>query len=435
MSRELDAIVVGAGAAGLAAGARLHQAGVRVAVLEAAPRIGGRAFTDTESFGVPWDRGCHWLHSASVNPLRALADELGVAYAVRGSRQARATHLGRRWADEDEREAAWAAIHDAFAAIKRAGDAGLDVPASVVADLTPPWGRLARHWIGLMSAAEPEALSTLDFAAYDDTGENYPVEKGYGALIAAVAAHQAPDLEVTCGCPVTRIDWSGRAVAVETPRGTAKAQAVIVAVPTSVVAKGALAFAPALPADLVDAFAALPLGAAEKVVFRFDRDLFGPAGLGTGQAGFEPTTYFDTLDLDDAARRPINFTLNPFGHPMAIGQLAGENAARLVAAGPEAMVDFGRAALVDAFGSDIGQRIIGAATTGWVADPFIGGGYSCALPGKAHLRARLSQVLGERVFFAGEAVSARAYSTAHGAHQTGLAAADAVLERLGRRLA
>lgn len=435
MSTDFDAVVVGAGAAGLAAGARLHQAGIRVAVLEAAGRIGGRAFTDIASLGVPWDQGCHWLHSASVNPLRALADELGIAYAVRGSRQARATHLGRRWADETERDAAWHAIRDAFDAIKQAGDDGRDVAASDVIAPPPPWDRLARHWIGLMSAAEPEALSTRDFAAYTDTGENYPVEKGYGALIAAVATHAAPDLDIRLACPVIRIDWSGAQVALETPRGTLKARAVIVAVPTAVVAHGGIGFAPALPVDLAEAFAALPLGAAEKVAFRFDRDLFGADGPAAGQPGFEPTSYFDALDVDDPARPPINFTLNPFGHHMAIGQLAGANAARLVAAGPEAMIDFARAALVDAFGADIGKRIVAAATTSWVADPLIGGGYSCALPGMAHLRARLSQVLADKVFFAGEAVSAHAYSTAHGAHLTGLAAAEAALAGLGRRAA
>ncbi|MDQ0510278.1 flavin monoamine oxidase family protein [Ancylobacter amanitiformis] len=425
MSHHHDVIVVGAGAAGLAAGARLHRAGVDVRVLEAATRIGGRAFTDTGTFGVAWDRGCHWLHSASVNPLRAAADDLGLAYLSRGSRQARATHLGERWADESEREAAWRGIDSAFAAIKRAGEAGRDIAASEVLEVPEPWTRLARHWINLMSATEPERLSTLDYVAYADTGENYPVEKGYGALVQSVAQRMAPALAVTTGCPVTRIDWSGRDVALETPLGRLTASQVIVAVPTSVIARGGLAFAPLLPADLAEAFAALPLGAAEKVAFHFDRDVFGVAA----------TSYVDTIDLRDPARRPINFVLNPFGAPMAIGQLGGDNAARLVEAGPGAMEDFGLAALTDAFGAEIARHVTGVATTSWVTDPFIGGAYSCALPGFAHMRARLAQTLGERVRFAGEAVSPHAYSTAHGAYLTGLAAADAALAWLGGRAA
>lgn len=428
MAAQHDVIVVGAGAGGLAAGARLKQAGIDVRVVEAATRTGGRAFTDTATFGVAWDRGCHWLHSASVNPLRAAADELGFAFA-RGSRTARATHLGDRWADEVECQAVWTDLQAVYAALHTAGEDGRDIAASEVLGPATPWTRLARHWLTVLSAAEPERLSTLDYAAYSDTGENYPVEKGYGALVQALAAHAAPDLDIVTGCPVSTIDWSGEGVSLATSRGTLTARLAIVAVPTSVIARGGLAFAPLLPPDLAEAFEALPLGAAEKVAFLFDRDVFG----------VEPTSYIDTLDLRDPDRTPVNFTLNPFGQPMAIAQLGGANAAALVRAGPAAMRDFALAALKDAFGAGIETHIAGVATTGWVADPLIGGGYSCALPGYAPMRARLTRTLteplGERVLFAGEASSPHAYSTAHGAHQTGLAAAETALALLRGRSA
>ncbi|TCK23267.1 monoamine oxidase [Ancylobacter aquaticus] len=429
MAAQHDVIVVGAGAAGLAAGARLKQAGIDVRVVEAAARTGGRAFTDTATFGVAWDRGCHWLHSASVNPLRAAADDLGLAYLSRGNRKARATHLGDHWAEEGEREAIWQAIQHSYDAIHKAGNEGRDIAASEVLGPQTPWTRLARHWLTLLSAAEPERLSTLDYAAYSDTGENYPVEKGYGALVQAVAARAAPDLDIVTGCAVSTVDWSGEGVALATSRGTLTARLAIIAVPTSVIARGGLAFAPLLPPDLAEAFEALPLGAAEKVAFLFDRDVFG----------VEPTSYIDTLDLRDPERKPVNFVLNPFGQPMAIGQLGGANAARLVQAGPEAMRDFALAALKDAFGAGIEKHIVSVATTGWVADPLIGGGYSCALPGLAPLRARLTRTLteplGARVLFAGEASSPHAYSTAHGAHQTGLVAAGTALALLRGRAA
>lgn len=429
MAAQHDVIVVGAGAAGLAAGARLRRSGIDVRVVEAAARTGGRAFTDTATFGVAWDRGCHWLHSASVNPLRAAADELGFAYVARGNRKARATHLGDRWADEVECQAVWNDLQAVYAALHKAGEDGRDIAASEVLGPATPWTRLARHWLTVLSAAEPERLSTLDYAAYSDTGENYPVEKGYGALVQALAAHAAPDLDIVTGCPVSTIDWSGEGVSLATSRGTLTARLAIVAVPTAVIARGGLAFAPLLPPDLAEAFEALPLGAAEKVAFLFDRDVFG----------VEPTSYIDTLDLRDPGRTPVNVTLNPFGQPMAIAQLGGANAAALVQAGPAAMRDFALAALKDAFGAGIETHIAGVATTGWVADPLIGGGYSCALPGYAPMRARLTRTLteplGERVLFAGEASSPHAYSTAHGAHQTGLAAAETALALLRGRSA
>ena len=74
---DVDVVVVGAGAAGLAAAKALAKAGKSVVVFEAMDRIGGRAFTETETFGVPFDRGCAWLHAADRNPFFPEAEAAG----------------------------------------------------------------------------------------------------------------------------------------------------------------------------------------------------------------------------------------------------------------------------------------------------------------------------------------------------------------------
>ena len=86
-----DLIIIGAGCAGLAAAREAKRCGLSYTVLEAQDRIGGRAYTNTTTFGIPIDYGCHWLHAASVNPLRQLADDYGFAYERVGSR--RSTHV------------------------------------------------------------------------------------------------------------------------------------------------------------------------------------------------------------------------------------------------------------------------------------------------------------------------------------------------------
>jgi len=53
-----DVVVIGAGAAGLSAARTLIGAGKTVVVIEAADRVGGRAYTESETFGVPYDHGC-----------------------------------------------------------------------------------------------------------------------------------------------------------------------------------------------------------------------------------------------------------------------------------------------------------------------------------------------------------------------------------------
>ena len=70
-----DVAIVGAGSAGLSAARQLASAGKSVIVLEAMDRIGGRAFTESETFGTPFDWGCAWIHSADRNPYYPLAQQ------------------------------------------------------------------------------------------------------------------------------------------------------------------------------------------------------------------------------------------------------------------------------------------------------------------------------------------------------------------------
>ncbi|MDQ0315288.1 flavin monoamine oxidase family protein [Amorphus orientalis] len=408
---ETDVVVVGAGAAGLAAGEWLAANNRDFLVLEAADRIGGRAFTDTSVFGVPFDHGCHWLHSASVNPFREIADALGHRYLKRASRRAAHMFLKDCEASDEERQAAWEAVEGAFRAAETAGRLGRDVAASRVVRPPAPWKRLANHWLRLLSSLDPDEISTLDLARYSDTGENWPVLDGYGALVAA-AGRTVP---VRTGVAVTAIDWSGPGVRVETASGSIRARAVIVTVSTNVLASGGIRFEPGLPADYADAIAACPCGYAEKVAISFDRPL----------PGLEDVAYLDTIDPTDKARPAVNFTVYPDadGLPVAVGQLGGGVSRDLERAGEAAMIDFALQALVDAFGSDLGDRVKRTAVTRWASDPLIQGAYSCALPGKAQRRLRLCDPIADRVFLAGEATSAEAYSTAHGARLSGLRAA------------
>lgn len=404
MPAELDVAVVGAGAAGLAAGLTLQAAGARFVVLEAASRTGGRAFTDTETFGQPWDMGCHWLHSATTNPFVPIADALGFAYRTAHVRLVRNLFQAGRWAGAAELDAAQAEVDAAFDAVREAGEAGQDGAASSVAPLDGPWGLLSRHWLSLMTASPPERISIRDFAAYHDTEFNWPVLDGYGAL---VRAHGAA-VPVTLHCPVRRIDWSGTGVRLDTPKGEVRARSVIVTVPTAVISQGRLVFTPELPAPTVEAFEGLALGVAEKVAIGFDRDVFG---------------FTERTGVTVLGENPVSFQILPGARSLAIGHMAGEFAARCLADGEGALEEAVTGALTQAFGTEIARHIQVRRATSWASDPHIGGAYSCALPGRAHVRARLRDVVGDRIHFAGEAVRTHDFSTCHGAHLSGIEAA------------
>src|SRR5437764_563714 len=59
---DTDVLVIGAGAAGLAAARALTDAGRRVVVLEARDRIGGRVWTDHTFGSIPVERGAEFIH-------------------------------------------------------------------------------------------------------------------------------------------------------------------------------------------------------------------------------------------------------------------------------------------------------------------------------------------------------------------------------------
>ena len=411
---EVEVAVVGAGAAGIAAAKRLRQAGVEHLVLEAGARLGGRAWTDHESFpGIPFDRGCHWLHSASENPLRALADELGFKYDKGFSFSERRYLIGDRQAGPEEAAEIGRYLKAAYRSIYRRAAAGEDLPLAGAVDRDSRWYPIFAHLIALQTSGDTGDVSLMDYAAGQDTEEDYPVEAGLGALLLT----QANGIAVRCGIAVREIDGSGRRLVIRCDDGELVARSAIVTVSTGVLASGAIKFTPDLPLGFQEAIAALPLGAYEKVAFQFSEELPDlPRNC--------------TILPNDPDLAPISFVLRPFGRPMAVAEIGGTAARDLGEVGEAALLDFAACHLERLMGSDLRRQILRSLATSWTKDPFIRGAYSYAKAGKAALRQRLREPHQERVFFAGEATSPDCFATCHGAYQSGIAAAERALASL-----
>lgn len=409
-----DLIVVGAGAAGLAAARTALAGGLGVVVLEAKDRIGGRCVT--ARLGperLPWERGANWIHGAEHNPFKAYADAHG--FTTEAQNQPR-----RIWSEgwpAGLREATQAYYESAMAAIEAAGRAGQDVPASDVVPPHPRFRAMFEAWFASFCGVEPGRTSTLDVSLYREDLLHVRVEAGYGALL----AHFGGAVPVRLGTPALRIDWRGPGVTVATPGGDLRSKAAIVTVSTNVLAAGGIVFEPALPSSLTDAFEAVPVGEANKAALVFDRDVFG---IETCFAQYE----HDTVEA-------TRFEIRPFGRPLAIAHFGGRFAAAIEAEGSEAMVDFALERLVMMFGADIKRHVVASATTAWCGDPEILGGYSCARPGFGRAREIFAEPLAERLLFAGEATSLDAYGTVHGARASGERAARTALGLHGPRLA
>jgi monoamine oxidase len=107
MSANPDVVIVGAGAAGVAAARRLATSGLSTMVVEAAGRVGGRAWT-CDVAGLHLDLGCGWLHSADRNPWTRAAEAAGFAV------DRRTPAWGRQYRDLGFSQAEQAAAAPAF---------------------------------------------------------------------------------------------------------------------------------------------------------------------------------------------------------------------------------------------------------------------------------------------------------------------------------
>jgi monoamine oxidase len=182
-----------------------------------------------------------------------------------------------------------------------------------------------------------------------------------------------------------------------------------------VLAEEGLRIDPPLP-EKVEAAGALPLGNVDKAFLR----------LGDARA-FDPDTRVQVrTDTTDTG----GYTLAPMGLPMVEAYFGGRLAAQLEAEGSGATAAFAREELASVLGSKFGASLQLLAESRWSADPFSRGAYSHARPGFANRRAVLSEPIEDRIFFGGEACSPHAFSTAHGAYDTGVEAAEAVLRTL-----
>jgi monoamine oxidase len=406
---EIDVVVIGAGAAGVAAARRLAAAQIPALVLEARARIGGRAWTMRAPSGLPLDLGCGWLHSADENEWAALAPTLGLTVdRTAPPWGGRRRTIGFPSADQEEFRAESERF---FARIDAAAEDPLDRPASDFLEPGSRWNPLLNAVGNYISGGELDCVSARDLALYHETGTNWRVTEGYGALVEAYAA----PLDIRLDCPVTVIDHSGPRLRVATPRGDISARAAIVALPASILASEAVRFAPALP-DKRAAADALPLGLADKLFLRVDAPETLPI----------ESRLFGALDQSSTG----SYHLRPFGRPVVECYFAGRLAWELEREGDGAFARVAVDQLADHLGGDIRKRLHPIAATAWGRDPHALGSYSYARPGKTDARRVLAAPVDDRLFFAGEACSTHDYSTAHGAYRTGVAAANSVAKLL-----
>jgi monoamine oxidase len=412
LPREADIVVIGAGAAGIAAARRIAAAGRKAIVLEAANQPGGRCITDNATFGVPFDRGARWIHNPETNPMIRLGRAAGLEIMPAPSGQK--IRIGRRNARAGETEEFLAALVKANRAIDEASRK-IDVScASVMPKELGDWAGTAEFVLGASFAGKDlKDISVVDRVRAQDRNSAIACRQGLGTLIAKLAEQ----LPLALSTPASRIEWGSRDAVVQTPAGRITARAAVITVSSNVLASGNIRFAPDLPKRTLDAAARLGLGSYDHIALQLQGN---PLGLARD----------DILIEQSSSTRTALLYANMGGSSLCSIDVGGSFGRDLSAQGEPAMVAFAVEWLTKMFGSDLAKAVIKSSATRWNASPHVQGAMSVAPPGAQSSR----KVLGEPVgcmYFAGEATHETLWGTVDGAWESGERAAEAALRRIG----
>ena len=413
LPREADIVVIGAGAAGIAAARRIMAANRKVIVVEAASQIGGRCQTDISTFEVPFDRGARWMHNPDTNPMIRLARNAG--FEVYPAPPGQKIRIGRRNARAGETEQFLAALVRANRAIDDASRGRADVScASVLPKDLGDWAGTAEFVLGANATGKDlKELSVIDKARAQERNAAIACRQGLGTLIAKLG-EQVP---LSLSTPASRIAWSNRDVTVETPAGKIVARAAVITVSSDVLAAGNIRFTPDIPRRHLDAAAKLSLGSYDHIALQLPGN---PLGLARDEI---------IVEQSNSTRTALLFA-NMGSSSLCSIDVAGSFGRDLSAQGEKAMIAFALEWLGKLFGSETASAVKKSSATRWNAAPFVLGAMSAAIPGGQPSRKVLSEPIG-CMFLAGEATHETLWGTVDGAWESGERAAEAALRRIG----
>ena len=420
MADHVDTIIIGAGAAGLAAARDLSGSGKSITILEARPRVGGRMFTLHEpNIALPIELGAEFIHGEAEETFKIVEAAALLAYQLPDDHW---------WSAGGP----WRQIHDFWTTVARvrrkiparAHDISFAEFLKGRKTIAPRVKRMTLDFVEGYHASHADRISAASLKASDEELEEpkqYRIANGYDALIEWLRAGLDPArATLHLSSEVTSVAWQRGSVEVTTRRGeTCHARAAIVTIPIGVwKTAGAIRFDPPLR-EKERALDKLEVGHVVKMIFKF-RERFWDA-----ERNFVHST--DRFV-------PTWWTTSPIRASILTGWAGGHAADRLLAA--KDITDRALQSLASVF--RVSRRTIDARLDSvhfhnWQADPFSRGAYSYAGVGGEHAHDTLARQIDGTLFFAGEATSSDETGTVAGAIATGRRAAKQILSRRGTR--
>ena len=410
-----EVIVVGAGAAGLAAAAELARAGRSVLVLEARERIGGRCWTRREpGLAVPIELGAEFIHGAA-EATHALLRNAGTT-SVDSGRIQRYLDKGKLKPVDGFAEARKAVRNES---VLKARD--LSFEAFLGKQKLPALTRtFSRMMVEGFDAADPRRASARAIAEEwggAEMGASQPRPLGgYGPVLGWLAESLDPALvRLQLQTEVSAVRWKPGAVEVEgrflDQPFRARARCAVITLPLGVLQSGSVRFVPHLK-EKQKPLRALASGPVVKAALRF-REAFWEKDHRDVAFFHAPGSAFPTF-----------WAQLPLHSPVLIGWAGGPKASRLAALDAAEVIRCAISSLESIFGrASVESQLQGVLVQDWQKDPFARGAYSYELVNSAGARESLAAPLQDTLFFAGEATSTEQSGTVAGALESGTRAA------------
>jgi monoamine oxidase len=419
----MDTLIIGGGIAGLTAARHLTEAGLRVTLLEARDRLGGRIYTQhTAQF--PVELGAEFVHGRPQEVLALAAEAAAPIVPVQGSFRRK---INGEWAEAGH---LMEKVDQLFANLPA------DEPDQSFQYYLDRSGtdeqvkQQALRYVEGFHAAEPSLISARSLLRDSRAEEaiegdhQYRVASGYESLVRAVADRiDREHCDVVMNAAVEEIIWRKGQVMARTSTTEYLAPRAIITLPLGVLKANSLAFSPALP-EKQSAISFLEMGPVIRVSLCFHEKFWER----------DPQMAELSFLFTDDPQFPTWWTSNPLPYPILTGWAAGPNAGVHTGRSKDEIIKSAVQALARIMGvsePELRKHLTGSFMHDWQADPFARGAYSYTAVRGMEAAQTLAAPVAGTLYFAGEATNGEGYNgTVHGAIATGLRAANELLQSL-----